>query len=78
MERGSVKELIELKQRPTITQVYKELEAVPWSANGSVRRQRPAWSIVAPGGGMSMEVRDGQAMDQDCSVRLDGIGLQRF
>ncbi|GJX25824.1 probable serine/threonine-protein kinase PBL11 [Tanacetum coccineum] len=68
----------EPKQRPTMTQVYKELEAALWSANGSVRRQRPSRSIVAPGGRRSMELRDGQAMDQDSSVSLDGVGLQRF
>ncbi|PWA62004.1 protein kinase-like domain, Concanavalin A-like lectin/glucanase domain protein [Artemisia annua] len=68
----------EPKQRPTMTQVYKELEAALWSANGSVRRQWPSRSIAAPGGGRSMEIRDGQATDQDSSVSLDGVGLQRF
>ena len=68
----------EPKQRPTMTQVYKELEAALWSANSSVRRQRPSRSIAAPGGGRSMELRDGQATEQDSSVSLDGVGLQRF
>ncbi|KAI3794292.1 hypothetical protein L1987_36921 [Smallanthus sonchifolius] len=68
----------EPKQRPTMTQVYKELEAALWSANSHVHRQLPPQSSTASVGGKSRELRNSHVMDHDSSVSLDGIGLQRF
>ncbi|KAI3747694.1 hypothetical protein L6452_10282 [Arctium lappa] len=62
----------EPKQRPTMTQVFKELEAALRSVDGFVHRRLPTRS------GRSLEVRERQVMEHDSSISLDGVGLQRF
>ncbi|KAM0022182.1 putative protein kinase RLK-Pelle-LRR-I-1 family [Helianthus debilis subsp. tardiflorus] len=68
----------EPKQRPTMRQVYKELETALWSANSNVQRQVTPRSSTESVGGRSSELRKGHVMDHDRSVSLDGVGLQRF
>lgn len=56
------------KQRPTMTQVWKELEEALCSSDSFIHKQRP------PSG-------PGRSMDQDSSqsfVSINGIGFQRF
>ncbi|XP_071708556.1 probable serine/threonine-protein kinase PBL11 [Rutidosis leptorrhynchoides] len=68
----------EPKERPTMTQVYKELEAALWSANSIDPRQLPPRPLEAHIGGGSLKLRDHEVTDHDTSVSLDGFGLQRF
>ncbi|KAF5769009.1 putative protein kinase RLK-Pelle-LRR-I-1 family [Helianthus annuus] len=68
----------EPKQRPTMRQVYKELETTLWSANSNVSRQVTPRSSTESVSGRSLELRKGHVMDHDSSVSLDGVGLQRF
>nr|XP_043633449.1 probable serine/threonine-protein kinase PBL11 [Erigeron canadensis] len=68
----------EPKERPTMTQVYKELEAALWSANSFVRRQLQPRPLAARTTDRSSEIRDHLASDHDSSVSLDGVRLQRF
>lgn len=69
----------EPKQRPTMTQVYKELETALLSANSVIHSQpqpRPRPLPVSTDG--PREPPKSRVMDNDSSVSLDGIGLQRF
>ncbi|KAK1410495.1 hypothetical protein QVD17_37032 [Tagetes erecta] len=68
----------EPKQRPSMTQVYKELEAALWSANSSTDRQLPPRPLPVSIAGRSSDGPKSRVMDHDSSVSLDGIGLQRF
>ncbi|XP_024982614.1 probable serine/threonine-protein kinase PBL11 [Cynara cardunculus var. scolymus] len=68
----------EPKQRPTMTQVFKELEAALRSADGFVHRQLPPRSLEASTGRRSLELQDHQVVEHDSSISVDGVGLQRF
>ncbi|KAL8194108.1 hypothetical protein R6Q57_026350 [Mikania cordata] len=68
----------EPKKRPTMTQVYKELETALLSASSSsVHHQLPPGHLQASTYGRSPDPQR-RVMDHDSSVSLDGIGLQRF
>ncbi|CAH1437167.1 unnamed protein product [Lactuca virosa] len=69
----------EPKQRPTMTQVFRELEAALLSADRFIHHLLPPRPLAATSGGRSTELRNGQGTDHDSnSVSLDGVGLQRF
>ncbi|KAD7479080.1 hypothetical protein E3N88_02216 [Mikania micrantha] len=67
----------EPKKRPTMTQVYKELETALLSTSSFVHHQLPPGPLQASTYGRSPDPQR-RVMDHDSSVSLDGIGLQRF
>lgn len=70
------------KERPTMTQVWQELEAALHAADNFIHKQPSKGSRRSLGGSrQSAEYGPRRSSDQDYSqsfVSIDGVGLQRF
>lgn len=71
------------KQRPTMTQVWLELEEALYSVENFINKQPPRAAGRSSSGTSSRSIDQGThtSMDYDCSqsfVSVNGVGLQRF